>query len=83
MMLQARGFDAYNLEGGMEDQVSEGLPSPPPTGRPAASPDDPPGPQAALPLTASSALPRRGGGEEQAPTIAKFPASHIITAAPC
>lgn len=26
MMLQARGFDAHNLEGGMEDWEAEGLP---------------------------------------------------------
>ena len=34
MMLQARGFDAHNLEGGMEDWASEGLPFTAPDGSP-------------------------------------------------
>lgn len=34
MMLQARGFDVYNLEGGMEDWAREGLPFTTPDGRP-------------------------------------------------
>jgi rhodanese-related sulfurtransferase len=34
MMLQARGFDAHNLEGGMEDWESEGLPFTAPGGSP-------------------------------------------------
>ena len=34
LMLQARGFDAHNLEGGIEDWVAEGLPISTPDGAP-------------------------------------------------
>ena len=34
LMLQARGFDAHNLEGGMEDWEREGLPFSTPDGAP-------------------------------------------------
>ena len=34
MMLQARGFEAYNVEGGMEAWASEGLPIEGPDGAP-------------------------------------------------
>jgi rhodanese-related sulfurtransferase len=34
LMLQARGFDAHNLEGGMEDWAREGLPFSTPEGAP-------------------------------------------------
>jgi rhodanese-related sulfurtransferase len=34
LMLQARGFEAYNLEGGMEDWEREGLPFSTPEGAP-------------------------------------------------
>jgi rhodanese-related sulfurtransferase len=34
LMLQARGFDAHNLEGGMEDWAREGLPFTTPEGQP-------------------------------------------------
>jgi len=34
MMLQARGFEAYNLEGGMEEWAREGLPFSTPEGQP-------------------------------------------------
>jgi rhodanese-related sulfurtransferase len=34
LMLQARGFEAYNLEGGMEDWEREGLPFSTPDGAP-------------------------------------------------
>ena len=34
LMLQARGFDAHNLEGGMEDWEREGLPFSTPEGAP-------------------------------------------------
>lgn len=34
MMLQARGFEAYNLEGGMEQWAREGLPYSTPDGAP-------------------------------------------------
>jgi hypothetical protein len=34
MMLQARGFEAYNLEGGIEAWAREGLPYPAPDGSP-------------------------------------------------
>jgi rhodanese-related sulfurtransferase len=34
LMLQARGFDAHNLEGGLEDWAREGLPLATPDGRP-------------------------------------------------
>jgi rhodanese-related sulfurtransferase len=34
LMLQARGFEAYNLEGGMEGWAREGLPFSTPEGRP-------------------------------------------------
>jgi len=34
LMLQARGFEAYNLEGGMEDWEREGLPFSSPDGGP-------------------------------------------------
>jgi rhodanese-related sulfurtransferase len=34
MMLQARGFEAYNVEGGMEAWASEGLPFSAPDGSP-------------------------------------------------
>ena len=39
MMLQARGFEAYNLEGGIEAWARKGCPTRRPTARPAASPD--------------------------------------------
>jgi rhodanese-related sulfurtransferase len=34
MMLQARGFEAYNVEGGMEEWAREGLPFQAPDGSP-------------------------------------------------
>ncbi len=34
MMLQARGFEAYNVEGGMEEWAREGLPFSAPDGSP-------------------------------------------------
>jgi rhodanese-related sulfurtransferase len=34
LMLRARGFEAYNLEGGMEDWEAEGLPFSTPEGAP-------------------------------------------------
>ena len=34
MMLQARGFEAYNVEGGMEEWAREGLPFTAPDGSP-------------------------------------------------
>lgn len=34
MMIQARGFEAYNLEGGMEEWAREGLPFTAPDGSP-------------------------------------------------
>jgi rhodanese-related sulfurtransferase len=34
LMLRARGFDAYNLEGGMEDWQAQGLPFSTPEGAP-------------------------------------------------
>lgn len=34
MMLQARGFEAYNVEGGMEEWAREGLPFTTPDGSP-------------------------------------------------
>ena len=36
MMMQARGYEAYNLEGGMEEWAREGLPFTTPEGAPGA-----------------------------------------------
>ena len=34
MMLQARGFEAYNVQGGMEEWAAQGLPFAAPDGSP-------------------------------------------------